>query len=87
MGFSSCVCVVSLLISGPLNLDSCPFLLTVGEVGVVSKDTPAKGGELMSFEPKDLEQLWQQICSSDPDQPVPARIACVSAFCIDQSFP
>ena len=46
-----------------------------GSWQILSKDTPAKGGELMSFEPKDLEQLWQQICSSDPDQPVPARIA------------
>ena len=43
--------------------------------------TPAKGGELKSFEQKDLEQLWQQICSSDPDQPIPARLASVSAFC------
>ena len=48
---------------------------------ILSKDTPAKGGELMGFEQKDLEQLWQQTCSSDPDQLVPARLACVSAFC------
>lgn len=58
MGFSSCVCVVSYLSLRPFNLDSCPFLLTVGEVGVVSKDTPAKGGDSWVLS-KDLEQLQQ----------------------------